>query len=64
MSCGFPVDCWTIVQMGPNEILRQCILEHEKPIILNEAHDSVTGGHMLVKLQYEIYYKQDRGVLL
>ena len=50
--------------MGPNEILHQCVLEHEKPIVLNEAHDSVTGSHMLVKLQYKIYYKQDRGGIL
>ena len=28
--------------MGPNEILRPYVMEHERPIILNEAHAGVT----------------------
>ena len=31
--------------MGPNEILRHCVLEHEKLMILKEAHVGVAGGH-------------------
>ena len=30
--------------MGPDEILWRCVLEHENPLILNEAHPCVTGG--------------------
>ena len=28
-------------KMGPDEILCRCVLEHERPMILNEAHDGV-----------------------
>ena len=31
-----------LYKMGPNEILRPCVMEHERPIILNEAHAGVT----------------------
>ena len=31
--------------MGPDEILGRCVLEHEKPLILAEAHFEVAGGH-------------------
>ena len=31
--------------MGPYEILRHCILKHERPIVLAEAHVGVVGGH-------------------
>ena len=31
--------------MGPDEILRRCVLEHEKPLILAEAHSGPAGGH-------------------
>ena len=31
--------------MGPDEILRRCILEHEKPLILAEAHSGAAGDH-------------------
>ena len=31
--------------MGPDEILRRCVLEHEKPLILAEAHSGAAGGH-------------------
>ena len=30
--------------MGPDEILRRCVLEHEKPLILAEAHSGAAGG--------------------
>ena len=35
--------------MGPYDILRCCILEHEHSWILNEAHASVTGGYSVGK---------------
>jgi hypothetical protein len=31
--------------MGANGILRRCVLEHERPIILEEVHDGIVGGH-------------------
>ena len=31
--------------MGPNEILCRCVLEHEKTLILAEAHSGAAGGH-------------------
>jgi hypothetical protein len=31
--------------MRPNEILRRCVMEVERPLILTEAHEGITGGH-------------------
>ena len=31
--------------MGPDEILCRCVLEHEKPLILAEAHFGAGRGH-------------------
>jgi hypothetical protein len=31
--------------MGPDEILRRCVMEAERPLILNEAHEGIAGGH-------------------
>ena len=36
--------------MGPNEILCYCVLEHERTMILNEAHVGVAGGHYAGKV--------------
>ena len=35
--------------MGTDEILCCCVLEHEWPMVLNEAHDGVTWGHYVGK---------------
>ena len=35
--------------MGPDEILYHCVLEHEQPIVMNEAHVGVEGGHYATK---------------
>lgn len=32
-------------KLGLDEILRRCVLEHEKDMILEEAHAGVVGGH-------------------
>ena len=34
-----------LYNMGPNEILCRCVLEHEKPLVLNEAHAGVAKGY-------------------
>jgi hypothetical protein len=31
--------------MGTDNILRRCVLEHERPRILAEAHEGIVGGH-------------------
>jgi hypothetical protein len=31
--------------MGPNEILRRCVMKVEWPLILIESHEGITGGH-------------------
>jgi hypothetical protein len=38
------VDCKEFIQVGCNGILRRCVLEHEKPMILEEVHDGIAGG--------------------
>jgi hypothetical protein len=31
--------------MGEDNILRRCMLEHERPRILAEDHEGIAGGH-------------------
>ena len=35
-----------LYKMGPDQILRQCVLEEEIPKVLKEAHEGLVGGHM------------------
>jgi hypothetical protein len=34
-----------LYKMGPDDILRRCVMEAERPLILAEAHESIAGGH-------------------
>jgi hypothetical protein len=34
-----------LYNMGADSILRRCVLEHERPRILVEAHEGTDGGH-------------------
>jgi hypothetical protein len=34
-----------LYKMGADNILRRCVLEHEKPRILAEAHEGIARGH-------------------
>jgi hypothetical protein len=34
-----------LYKMGAYNILRRCVLEHERPSILAEAHEGIPGGH-------------------
>jgi hypothetical protein len=34
-----------IYKMGPDEILRRCVMEVECPMILEESHEGIAGGH-------------------
>jgi hypothetical protein len=31
--------------MGTDGILRRCVLEHERPRILEKPHEGIAGGH-------------------
>ena len=31
--------------MGPDKILRRCVMEAERPLILAEEHEGIAGGH-------------------
>jgi hypothetical protein len=35
--------------MGPDEILRRCIVEETIPLILVEVHEGIVGGHYVRK---------------
>jgi hypothetical protein len=34
-----------LYKMGPNEILRRCVMETEQPLILTESHEGIARGH-------------------
>jgi hypothetical protein len=34
-----------LYKLGEDGILRRCVLEHERSIILEEAHDGIVAGH-------------------
>jgi hypothetical protein len=35
----------SLYKLGTDGILRRCVVEHERPTILVEAHDGIAGGH-------------------
>ena len=35
--------------MGPDEILKRCVMEVDIPLILAEAHEGIAGGHYVGK---------------
>jgi hypothetical protein len=39
-----------LYNMGPDEILRRCVMEVERPLILDESHEGIVGGHYVGKL--------------
>jgi hypothetical protein len=34
-----------LYKLGADGILRRCVLEHERPMILIEVHEGIVGGH-------------------
>jgi hypothetical protein len=34
-----------LYNMGPGDILRRCVMEEKRELILAEAHEGITGGH-------------------
>jgi hypothetical protein len=41
-AADFSLIARQLYKMGPNEILRRCVMEAEKPLILTEAHEGIT----------------------
>jgi hypothetical protein len=44
-AADFSLIAKQIYNMGLDEILRRCVMEAEIPLILEEAHEGITGGH-------------------
>jgi hypothetical protein len=44
-AAEFSLIAGQLYKMGPNEILRRCIMEAERPMILTEAHEGIAGRH-------------------
>jgi hypothetical protein len=38
-----------LYKMGPDEILRRCVMEAECPLILIESHEGIVGGYYVGK---------------
>jgi hypothetical protein len=34
-----------LYNLGADDILRRCVMEHERPINLLESHEGIVGGH-------------------
>ena len=45
----FTIIAGQLYKLGPDEVLQRYVLDHEKPMILTEAHASIAGGHYLGK---------------
>jgi hypothetical protein len=44
-AANFSLIVGQLYKMGPDEILRRCVMETERSLILAEAHEGITGGH-------------------
>jgi hypothetical protein len=44
-TSNFQLIAGQLYKMGPNEILRICVMEVERPLILTEAHEGIIRGH-------------------
>jgi hypothetical protein len=44
-AADFSLIAGQLYKMGPDEILRRCIMEAERPMILTKSHEGITGGH-------------------
>jgi hypothetical protein len=38
-----------LYKMEPYEILRRCVMESERPLVIVEAHEGITVGHYVGK---------------
>jgi hypothetical protein len=53
-----------LYKMGPDEILRRCVMEAERPLILTESHEGITGGQYVGKETTQKFLGMDFGGLL
>ena len=44
-AVNFTIIVGQLYKLGPDEILRWYVLTHERPLILQEAHDGIVGGY-------------------
>jgi hypothetical protein len=44
-ATDFSLIAGQLYKMGPDEILRRCVMEAERPLILVEAHEGIARGH-------------------
>ena len=44
-AADFTLIAVQLYKLGPDEVLRRYILNHERPMILTEEHSGITGGH-------------------
>jgi hypothetical protein len=49
-AADYQLNAGHLYNMGANNILRRCVLEHERPRILVEAHEGIDGGHYAGKI--------------
>jgi hypothetical protein len=49
IAAGYQFIAGYLYKMGTDNILRRCVLEHEKPIILEEANEGIVGGNYVGK---------------
>jgi hypothetical protein len=48
-AVDYQLIAWNLYKLGVDGILRQCVFEHERPMILTKAHEGIVGGHYTAK---------------
>jgi len=48
-AADFSLIVGQLYKMGPDEILRRCVMETEFPMMLEESHEGIVGGHYAEK---------------
>jgi hypothetical protein len=48
-ATNFSLIARQLYKMGPDEILRRCVMEAKIPLILRESHEGIEGGHYVGK---------------
>jgi hypothetical protein len=44
-AADFSIIAGQLYKMGPDQILRRCVIKAERPLILAKSHEVITGGH-------------------
>ena len=48
-AADFTLIAGHLYKLGPDEVLRRCVMPHEKDAIIREAHSGTAGGHFAGK---------------